>query len=122
MVAFILPSTFHTLLINKLNQPHTFFFVVTPYSRLVGKNKLIMCCICISEIVDIVEVVVLAATLITTICLYCREERRNRFYKLLDNWLHIKRNMVLEIEKVEGFDIITETIVGENIFHYTRKL
>ena len=83
-----------------------------------------MCCICISEIVDIVdivEVVVLAATLITTICLYYREERRNRFYKLLDNWLYIKRNMALEVENAEGFDIVTETIVGENIFHYAKQ-
>lgn len=80
-----------------------------------------MCCICISEIIDIVEVAALIATPIITICLYCREERRNRFYKLLDNWLHIKRNMALEVEKAEGFDIVTETIVGENIFHYTKE-
>lgn len=80
-----------------------------------------MCCKYISDIVDVLEVVVLAATLITTICLYYREERRNRFYKLLDNWLHIKRNMALEVEKAEGFDIVTETIAGENIFHYAKE-
>lgn len=81
-----------------------------------------MCCKCISfsDIVDIVEAASLVATPIITICLYYREERRNRFYKLLDNWLHIKRNMTLEVEKAEGFDIVTETIVGENIFHYAK--
>ena len=80
-----------------------------------------MCCICISEIIDIVEVAALIATPIITICLYCREERRNRFYKLLDNWLHIKRNLALEVENAEGFDIVTETIVGENIFYYAKE-
>ena len=82
-----------------------------------------MCCMCIpfSEIVDIVEVAALIATPIITICLYRREVRENRFYKLLDNWLHIKRNIALEIDKVEEFDIVTETIVGESIFHYASQ-
>lgn len=81
-----------------------------------------MCCVCtLSNIVDIVEVVALIVTPIVTVCLYCIGERENRFYKLLDNWLLIKRNMALEVEKAEGFDIVTETIVGENIFHYAKE-